>query len=542
MKSSTIRTFTTVHTWTGLLAGFALFIAFYAGALTMFHDPIDTWALPKQELADAQVMERAGTMMADIVAKHPAARESIGVTYAAGHPSHEVAAYWMEKDGTWMTQAIDDSAAHDAEDHEHGLADFVYELHYDLGIPEIGIYLMGIVSVIYGLALLTGVLIHLPNLVRELFALRPGHNLKRLWQDAHNVIGILSLPFHIIFAVTGALLCLTLVALMAFNTVIFDGKLMSAFERMTSALPDTAAMTAAAPKAGTDTGVAMLPPAELGARARQAALAAGAANFDPDYMRYVHYGQPGASAEVRGTSTKTLGEYGMVALDASTGRILNVQVTGARDANHATYSAIFGLHFGTFGNLSLRWLYFILGLAGAFLFYSGNLLYIETRRKRRQADQPLKVRAMATATVGVCLGTCLAISVTFVANHLAPYVGAEPTSIVQPVCFTTFFAAIAWTFWRRPAKAAVDLLWATASVSVVVGVLDMALHGDRLSRTLSEGRYDVLGVDLVAIAMGAGFAWLAIATRRRAIEGDPCSVWAARAPRAAVSTTPAHEG
>ncbi len=72
--------------------------------------------------------------------------------------------------------------------------------------------------------------------MRELFALRPGHNLKRLWQDAHNVIGILSLPFHIIFAITGALLCLTLVTLVAFNTVAFDGKLMSAFERMTSAL------------------------------------------------------------------------------------------------------------------------------------------------------------------------------------------------------------------------------------------------------------------------------------------------------------------
>jgi hypothetical protein len=35
-------------------------------------------------------------------------------------------------------------------------------------------------------------------------------------------------------------------------------------------------------------------------------------------------------------------------------------------------------------------------------------------------------------------------------------------------------------------------------------------------------------VDLVAIAMGAGFAWLAVATRRRAVDGDPCSVWSSR--------------
>lgn len=521
MKASTIRTFTVVHTWTGLLAGFALFIAFYAGALTMFHDEIDTWALPKAELARADVMARADRMLADIVARHPAAAAQIGVTYPADHPSHAVAAYWMEKNGEWKTQMLDEGAPRDSEDHEHGLADFIYELHYDLGIPAIGIYLMGIVSVIYGLALLTGLLIHLPNLVRELFALRPGHNLKRLWQDAHNVIGILSLPFHILFAVTGALLCLTMVVLIAFNSVAFGGKLMPAWERMTSAMPGTQA------KGGVAT---MLSPAELGARARQAALAAGAASFDPDYMRYVHYGQKGAAAEVRGTSTKTLGEYGMVSLDAVDGRILQVQVPGARDANHATYAAIFGLHFGTFGSLSLRWLYFMLGLAGAFLFYSGNLLYIETRRKRRQADQPLKVRAMATATVGVCIGTCFAISCTFLGNLLAPFLGAEATSVVQPVCFTAFACAVLWTFWRRPAKAAVDLLWATAAVSVAVGLLDVALHGGRLAQTLAEGRYAVLGVDLMAISLGAGFAWLGVATRRRAVAGDPCSVWSSQKP------------
>ncbi len=519
MKASTIRTFTTVHTWAGLLAGFALFIAFYAGALTMFHEEIDAWALPQATMARADTMDRAHAMLDDIVAKHPAARDQVGVTFPADHPSHEVAAYWMEKDGSWKTQSLDEAAPHDSEDHEHGLADFIYELHYDLGIPTVGIYLMGVVSIIYGLALLTGLLIHLPNLVRELFALRPGHNLKRLWQDAHNVIGILSLPFHIIFAITGALLCLTLVTLVAFNTVAFDGKLMGAFERMTSSLPETN------DKGGS---AVMLSPAELGARARLAALAAGAATFDPDYMRYVHYGRQGATAEVRGTSKKTLGEYGSVSLDAVDGRVLNMQLSGKRDANHATYSAIFGLHFGTFGNLSLRWLYFLLGLAGAFLFYSGNLLYIESRRKRRQADQPLKVRAMATATVGVCIGACFAISMTFLGNLLLPLWGASPTAIVQPVCFASFAAAILWTLWRRPARAAVDLLWATAAVSIAVGLLDVVIHSDRLVRTVGEGDYAALGVDLVAIAMGAGFAWLGIATRKRTVEGDPCSVWTSR--------------
>ncbi|MET0256748.1 MAG: hypothetical protein ABW193_13190, partial [Luteibacter sp.] len=93
--------------------------------------------------------------------------------------------------------------------------------------------------------------------------------------------------------------------------------------------------------------------------------------------------------------------------------------------------------------------------------------------------------------------------------------------------------------WRKPAKAAVDLLVATAIVSIAVGLLDMAIHHDRLMRTLAEGEFAALGVDLVAMAMGAGFAWLAVATRRRAVDGDPCSVWSSRRP--APATTKAQE-
>src|SRR3546814_21003212 len=66
-------------------------------------------------------------------------------------------------------------------------------------------------------SLLSGVVIHLPKLLQNLFALRPGRNLKQFWQDAHNVIGVLSLPMHVMFAITGALLCLLFVLMTALN-------------------------------------------------------------------------------------------------------------------------------------------------------------------------------------------------------------------------------------------------------------------------------------------------------------------------------------
>lgn len=57
------------------------------------------------------------------------------------------------------------------------LANFINNLHYALGFPDVGIYFMGAVSVLYGLALVSGVLLHLPRLKKDLLAVRHGRNL-----------------------------------------------------------------------------------------------------------------------------------------------------------------------------------------------------------------------------------------------------------------------------------------------------------------------------------------------------------------------------
>src|SRR3546814_19255437 len=56
---------------------------------------------------------------------------------------------------------------------------------------------------------------------------------------------------------------------------------------------------------------------------------------------------------------------------------------GGQGGWFATISSFFALHFGNYGSAPVRWSYFFLGLAGAFLFYSGNLLWIERSEERR---------------------------------------------------------------------------------------------------------------------------------------------------------------
>src|SRR6185312_13282793 len=86
-----------------------------------------------------------------------------------------------------------------------------------------------------------------PTLVRNLFALRLGRNVKRMWQDAHNAVGILSLPFHIIFAWSGAVLALGLLLLVPFQTMVYEGKLLKLLERDFYGAPQVATAHAAKP-------------------------------------------------------------------------------------------------------------------------------------------------------------------------------------------------------------------------------------------------------------------------------------------------------
>ncbi|VVD73384.1 PepSY-associated TM helix domain-containing protein [Pandoraea fibrosis] len=507
MRAQTLRQFLSVHTWAGIVAGFALFIAMLGGALTVFHHEIERWEQPATRHAPLSLAQTE--QLAEIVrAKYPAARAQMGVVL----PNHSPTpfAYWQAPSGEWMQARLGLSADGGAPslvigDARPGLSSTINALHYSLSIPTYGLYLMGVVSLFYGMALISGVIVHLPRVTRDIFALRPGRNLKRFWQDAHNAIGVLSLPFHIVFALTGALLCLSLPLMMAFNVVTFESKLMSQIPQVTGAVPAKIAPVDGKP---------------LDLRAVLARAEQAAPDMEATAIAWTGYGKPDAVAEVYGEANDSLGVFAAVAVRLNDGEIVGQHSPGLRDANHAVMSMIYGAHFGNFAGDVMRWVYFVLGLMGAVLVYSGNLLWLESRRKRNAAIQPANLRWMAKATAGVFLGTCLGIAVAFVGAVVAP--GTTALSIfVATLAISVGFAAL-----TAPAVAATGLLVATALACLTIPAVDAALTPDNLVHSLASGDWVLAGVDLIAIVGAVIFALFARATWRRARHGDPYSVWA----------------
>ena len=508
MKAATLRIFLSVHTWVGIVAGLALFIAFYAGAISVFVHELQGWERPAEiALAHEEGIQSAQTLVDTALREHPDMAHSFTLVLPGEHGPRPSLYWFDEATGTSHKFFAATDGGLMQTPARAGFVDFIYDLHFTAGLPRVfGMYLFGAVCILYGLALVSGVVLYAPVFLKDLFALRIGRNIKRLWQDAHNVVGMLSLPFHILFAWSGAVLTIGFLMLAPFQFLVFENKLLEVLERDFDVAPHVEPAGVSKP---------MLPVAELMHRA-EVALPGMAV----ESLFYHDAGDANAQVTVSGElPQRRLNLFGMVAMNAATGEVINA--VGPKDypPGMAMLRGMQALHYGNFGQVAVKWLYFLLGLAGAFLFYSGNLLWIEVRRKRRQVAQPRRTRFMAGLTLGVCLGSMAGISAVFLAAALLPQ------GWVARTYFIVFFASIAWAFLRPPARAGHELLWLCAVLTAAIPVAGYLGSGEHLFAAFWNGHWHRFFIDATALLMAAGFWRMAFATLRRGRGGDPNSLW-----------------
>lgn len=511
MKAATLRTFIAVHTWVGLIAGFGLFIAFYAGAVTLFHEELHAWETPLPKVAASR--HEPQQLIDAVLQAHPQAKQGFFLRM----PSEFEPQMMLEFDERHFR--FDVNGKLEEFEERSQLVDFIYRLHYTAGLPRSwGIYVLGVVCILYGLALASGVIIYAPTFFKDLFALRIGKNIKRMWQDAHNAIGILSLPFHLMYAWSSAVLALGLILLAPFQYLVFDGKLLQLVG------PD---INAAAPVKAAGVAAPLAPAAQLIAEVRRAVP-----GIEVSTLSYRHAGDANAQVQVYGhVHQKAVADMGAVVLNASSGKVTRVMMPENFSPGTRFLRSLQALHFGSFGELAVRWMYFVLGVAGAFLFYSGNLLWIEARRKRQNLVQPRSGRLMAQATLGVCLGCVAGVSAVFLANKLGP-AGQLPLWEERSY-YAVFFACVLWAFARPPARAAHELLMLCAVLTAAVPLAHWWSTGLNPLLALMQGDFIVAGVAAISALFAIGLWKMARAVLHRGQHGDPHSVWSLRAPPSA---------
>lgn len=529
IRGPLLKIYKTLHTWTGLIAGMALFICFYAGALTMFKEPLARWATPETLVAQSWPEERelAG-LIHTLVKTQPDAAKSFTLHLQPQENTPAPFTWRQGRESTSVSYANlgDDNQLTITTYQPPVMAELIDRLHQTAGIPgdghhALGVYVMGGISVLYVLAIVSGLIILLPTLVKDFFSLREGKSPKRFWMDAHNLMGITSLPFHLVIGLT--------VIVFAFHDQIYDGLGKLAYgdrplfaRQMDAPAPSTYSLDQ------------LLTPQELIAKVK--GIAPG---FVPREMTYSGLLTARPSVRIAGEDPAHMlrgANRGFVSLDPYTGEITDKDYLPGHETGWVDIViTFFALHFGSYGGNPIRWVYFFLGLAGAFVFYTGNLLWVESRRRRQRLQgEPMKqtrsTRLMAAATVGVCWGCVAGVSAAMVAGKWLYSWNSElgannPGFWYIATYYSVFLGSVAWAFVRGAARAAVELLWACSLTTLAIPFTGLIALMVPAAPVWLHTSSDLLLVETTAFCAAVSFAYMAIQTRRRLASAAADSVW-----------------
>ena len=200
------QTFWDVHAWAGVLTGLILHVIFFAGLFALFRHELAAWQDPATLVAPHG--PRVPTALIErMVAERQLA--GAGVTVGLATPELPMLTMAWTDPRTSRRSAIrvdPDTGATMAE--RSRLSEFLFHVHFlwHGDVPQL-FWVTGFLGVALLLVLVTGLLIHLKGLGRQLFRFRPDGGARAGWRagwiDLHKVLGTWGLPAQIMFALTG---------------------------------------------------------------------------------------------------------------------------------------------------------------------------------------------------------------------------------------------------------------------------------------------------------------------------------------------------
>lgn len=520
MKIEHFKAYNQIHTWTGIISGIFLFICFVAGALTMFKMPLNQWALQESAMLPKIAIADYDRLIQSVLHEYPEAHHEMTVHLPRAQPQSAPVSWLVEDHEThtsilWHASFNSNGELIAEQATVSAIGEFMDHLHRTAGIPGgtghdvIGTYVMGIVAVLYFLALVSGLVIFLPSWIKDFLTLRRGKNQKRYWVDFHNVLGITAFPFHLVIALTTIVFAYHDIFYDSLRSMVYQETPM--FGRPPPQPPEQNFSDLASVQLLSDELQALEPGFEI-AELRYSSLGSPRARLvvggelDGGWIRGAHYAYA--------VSDPYTGEPGYTAMLPSQSGVMGKIVSG-----------FFALHFGGFGGETVRWIYFGLGLSGALLFLTGNILWIETRRKRRKdSDGVVREKqstiVMARLTVGACLGCLIGIVLAFICAKWLPHTRFDIASWQKLAYYSGFLGAVAWAFLQSPLRAMKQLL---AVLCVLLSLLVVSGFWQLSNSGISSIE---LGVIAVVIMITGGLLATIAHLRERTVEMSASdSVW-----------------
>nr|WP_294914407.1 PepSY-associated TM helix domain-containing protein [uncultured Neokomagataea sp.] len=500
-KPEIVALYRRVHSWVGILAGLFLFIGFYAGTLTQFEEPLQSWAASSQGLPEPVPFSRLGELRDKALAENPRARAGFTL-HLAPEGANPSSMSWVLQQDRDRGPGLTVYAGLDAQGRvvlaqrvpPQG-ARFLNMLHQRIGLPlnrAWGRPVMGIIAFLYAMALVSGVVVMLPSVVRALFNMRLGQGARRAWFDLHTLLGVFSLPFHIMIAVTALGFAFVEPLGMAERALFVPVvKVMPSTKKNVSPVHDMKALQHEK---------TFLEPDVLVAHLKEEVP-----SFTPKDLDYFPR-QGGFRVMAVGPDSTTvtrIARGGVALVDPYDGRLVGVKdLPYHQSTSFLAAAAIGGFHFGRFGGWLGHVGMALMSAVGSFLFYSGNALWLASRRRKDRAAgyaaDRFGTRLLSVLSAGVIFGCMAGVSAVLVAMLVMPH--AEYYAVCERVFYVVFFACLLVASCLGGERATPWLMRVVAGITLVLPLVDGWRHWQQ-----GDVECFALCLDMAALLLGV---WL----------------------------------
>lgn len=483
-----------LHAWSGVTLGIFLYIVCFTGAVAVFatgetyvwEDPANRIALPSEpapitETFDAWYAEQTQRGEVELLGLswptqttpyyqayadihlHGGDEHEHGHEHEGEHDedhAHEEAHVhaWVEQ--RWHPETLAPLGTRQASMSEW-LVDFHIYLKWPtmLGGYGVGSFIVGLAGILLLLSIITGVVAH-TKMREEAFSLRFDKSVRLKWQDSHKVIGLWGAPFHVMIGFTGAFLGIiaTMTPIVAFL----------AFQGNTTAL---LAAVEGEHQAASGVQAQMISLEEVRAFTRPGS------DQSPYSVEIEHYGDETAAYTLVWEPSERLA-VDLFKISAVTGETLPLSPLQETDTAFKRINASIGpLHFGTFGGVALKFLWFVLGLSLAVITAFGTMMWIERRQHGNVGNRSDRFyNRLSKLNVGVCSGLAVATAGLFLHNVI--YWGDEAGRglSIAWAYLGAWGLAIAYAFFRNGIyKANRELIAITGVLLILAALLNQVM-------------------------------------------------------------------
>ena len=515
------RTLLAIHGWSAVFLGMLLYAVIVTGVASVFADEIGDWASPLAEAPAERFPAGSGAALKQLAETvDPQFYESAfyypragGRLYAFFHRDEK------DADGKPFERGVHADidpasgrviARHEGTDEEiekldapNALSSFFIDMHVRLHVPNPwGLLLTGVLGLAMMVAAVTGFVIH-RHLIKELFTLRRHKEKLLSMRDLHVVAGSWNLPFAFILAFTGSFYSFaTSFGVPVMAMVAFGGDQEKAIETFVGNPPP-----------GDTTPAQMTDIDALFTDARRRA------NADISFLSVEHWGRRDAHMTLymqprEGALTGAIYTYG-----GASGEFLGDKpVLGRVPSAGATLDALMApLHFGNFAGVFSKAVWFALGFAGAYVSFTGMMLWTQ-----RRIEQPLWRRfGRAVAWVGYGLPLSL-IAVSYAYFPLRAAGSSEVGGVMMNLFLGVAALCAVLAITLNPQRLRRVLLAATGVSLAGLPLLRWWSGGLSWPQALGGGHVAVVSID-IAVLLAAALGLAALRRKPAARKAQPAA-------------------